>query len=359
MNNIKKYNLFILISTFARSIIELFSIVILYKLGFSFNNIIIFYIIYYLFCAITSSISLSFSNKINPKYILIFSSMIYAYSFYYLSNISINIISLIIFAILLATGNYTYHPIRHLYALKVLDKKNKGIASILIYNYIAITLASYLGPYLTNKIGLDLIIIILIITSIFSIIPLLFIKNENKLEKIKLNIKKLPRRKLLFFICEQFKVIFLLLQPLYLYLYVNDNIEYVGMFNAILGIASIVTIYLFSKTNNYKFFIINLFLCLTLIFKINITNPNTLLMLAILEGIGIKIFEVVSTKNIYNIEKENTISYLILVELIFCLVSTTIFIIFYFINNLKNMLYICIFFIFLCGIINPKIDNQN
>ena len=65
------------------------------------------------------------------------------------------------------------------------------------------------------------------------------------------------------------------------------------------------------------------------------------------------------SKNIYNIDKVNVIGYLIVVELIFCLVSSFIFVIFYFINNLKIMLYICILFIFICGLINPKIDKNN
>ena len=359
MNNIKKYNLFILISTFSRSIIEIFSILILYKLGFSLKNILIFYIAYNIGCLITSIISLYLSNKISPKYILIFSSIIYAYAFYYLSNITPNFFLLITFAILLSIGNYTYHPIRHLYALNLLDNnKNKNIANILIYNYLAIILATYLGSNLIDKMNNNIVIIILIITSLISIIPLFIIKDNNPKEKITLKIK-LNLRKTLFFILEQFKVIFLLLQPLYLYIYIDTSIKYVGIFNIILGISAIITIYLFAKSNTHKFYLINTIFCLILILKININNKNLLLILALLEGIGIKIFEVVSTKNIYNIKKENITGYLIIVEIIFCLTQVFIFLLFYFINNLKIMLYICIFAIFLCGILNPKIDNKN
>ncbi len=360
MNNIKYYNLFILISTFARNIIELFSMIILYKIGFSLKDIMLFYIIYFITCGVVSTISLFISSKFNSKYILFFSSFLYAYSFYYLSNLSCNLISLIIFAIILAISNYTYHPLRHYYAILVIDdNKNKKIASILIFNYLAIILASYLGPYLTNNMGLDIIVIILVISSLISIIPLFKLKKNKIQKKVKLSFKEIKKDKLLFFIFEQGKVIFLLLQALYLYIYVKEDVTYLGLFNVILGIAAIFTIYFFARSNNYRFRLINSILCIILILKINIVNPIFLLILAFFEGIGIKIFEVVSTKNIYNIDKVNVIGYLIVVELIFCLVSSFIFVIFYFINNLKIMLYICILFIFICGLINPKIDKNN
>ena len=359
MNNIKYYNIFILISTFARNIIEIFSMVILYKIGFSLKQIMLFYIIYFITSTISSIISLVISSKYNAKYILLLSSFLYTYSFYFLSRLNNNITSLIIFAILLAISNYTYHPIRHYYAIKTIDNnKNNKIASILIFNYIAIIISSYLGAYLTKNIKITSIIIILLLTSLISIVPLLKLKYKKQKEKIRLSLNNLKKDKVLFFIFEQGKVIFLLLQSLYLYIYVKNDITYLGLFNVILGISSIITIYIFSKTNNYKFKLFNSLLCTILILKINIINPNILLILAFFEGIGIKIFEVVSTKNIYNINKENIISYLIIVEVIFCLISSFIFIIFYFINNLKLMLYICIVFIFICGLINPKIDNN-
>ena len=360
MKNITYYNIFILISTFARNIVEVFSIILLYKLGFSIKELMLFYVIYFLSSAIVSTVSLIISNKINFKYILLFSSIIYAYSFYYLSNLNNNFLSLFIFAILLSISNYTYHPIRHYYALKVLDNnKNKKIASILIINYIAIIIATYIGSYITDNIGLEPIVYILIIFSLISIIPLFKLKIDNNKYKINLSIKKINKNKILFFSLEQGKVIFLLLQSLYLYIYVKNSIMYLGIFNIINSLASLFTIYFFSKSNNYKFKLINILLCLILILKINMTNSNLLLILAFFEGIGIKVFEVFSTKNIYNIKTKDTISYLILAELIFCLVSSLIFLIFYFINNLKIMLYVCILFIFICSFIKLKIDIDN
>ena len=188
MNNITKYNIFILISTFSRNLIELFSSLILYNIGFNLKEIILFYTIYYLISLITSIITLSLSRLINNKYILIFSNLTYALSFYYLSNLHNNLISLLLFSIILAISNYTYHPIRHKYALDMLDKnKNRKITSILIFNYLAIIISSYLGPFITNHFGLNIVVFILIISSLISIIPLTRIKIKNtNYNKIKL-----------------------------------------------------------------------------------------------------------------------------------------------------------------------------
>lgn len=356
MNNMVKYNIFIFISTISRNIIHLFSTLILYEHGFSISDIILFYIIYYVIGLIISIISLFMSNIINSKYILIFSSITYVFSFYFLSIMNTNMFSLFLFSFFLAVSNYTYHPIRHLYALRVLVNIKK-VSSILIFNYLAVILSSYLAPVIVNKMGMNLIIFVLIIISIISIIPLFFLKVETKKEIIRISFRNIKFRKILFFVFEQFKVIFLLLQPLYIYLFVNRDIEYIGIINAILGFSAIITIYLFSKTNNYKYFLINTIFCIVLLFKININNSNLLLIISLLEGIGIKVFEVVSSKNIYDYYNSDIVNYLIEVEFIFCLSSVIIFVFFYFINDLKIMLYICIIFIFLCGIINPKIDN--
>ena len=164
MSNIKKYNIFILVSTFARNIIEIFSSVLLYKMGYSIKEIMLFYFILYITSIIINTISLYLINIINYKYILIISSLIYSYAFYYLNNMRNNILSLIIFSILLGLGSYSYHSIRHYLALNVIEKDNRiHIGSILIFNYIAYILSSYIGAFITNNFGLIYVVIIIFV----------------------------------------------------------------------------------------------------------------------------------------------------------------------------------------------------
>ena len=48
MSNTKKYNIFIFLSTFIRNILEVYSIVYLYKKGLGYRNILSFYILLYI-----------------------------------------------------------------------------------------------------------------------------------------------------------------------------------------------------------------------------------------------------------------------------------------------------------------------
>ena len=163
----------------------------------------------------------------------------------------------------------------------------------------------------------------------------------------------MPKNKIKFFILEQFKVIFLSLQPLYLYLNISSKLEYIGIFNIILGIASLTFIYIFiKKINLNKYFIyLNIIFIITLLFKINILNKNILLVIAFFEGLFLKMYETVSLTNIYNKDKNNVIEYLIICEIIFCLTRSIICLACIFILDLKLILYLMIFGILLSGFV--------
>ena len=220
MSNIKRYNIFILLSTLARNIVEVFSSVLLYKMGYSLKEILLFYSLVYLTGAITSTIVIYLTKIIKPKYILIVSSIIFSGSFYYMSIMDKTFTNLIIFSIIYGLGAYTYHTIRHYYAIKSINNhERKEIGSILIYTNIAIVLSSVIGTYVETKLSKLILAIIVIIISVLAVIPIF--KYEDKTNNNKIKIDKIEKNKLLFFICEQAKVINLSLQPLYLYLFIN------------------------------------------------------------------------------------------------------------------------------------------
>ena len=356
MSNIKKYNIFIMLSTIARNIVEVFSSVLLYKMGYTLKEILLFFTILYFIGGIISVIVIYFTKYINAKYILILSSIIFSISFYYMSIMDKTINNLIIFSIIYGVGCYSYHSLRHYFAIKSIDKdKKKNIGSILIFSNIGLIIAPLLVGYITKKLSLIVLAIIVIILSILAIIPLfrLDIKESN----IPIKYQKIEKNKLLFFILEQAKVINLSLQPLYLYLFINNKIEYVGIFNAIMGISSCLFIYFFvRKIDDNKYFkYLNMLFCLILLLKLNITNKYLILLVGFFEGLGIKMFEIVSAENIYNIKKSTNIKgYLILVEIIFCLTRSLLCLIGYFINDIRIILYLSIGLIFIISFIKRK-----
>ena len=353
MKKLTLYNVFLFLSNISRNIVEIFSFVYLYQKGYKIKNILLFYSIYYLVGVFISYITVYLTKCIRRKVLLIISGLLYGVSFYYLSVMSMTNYNLVILSIILSTSSFIYHTIRHYYAMNLVDKvEDKKIASILISAYLPIIFSSILGSYIVDKYSILVSSIIVIILSVISIIPLIFIRDDitnNKIEYSKIN-----GNKLVFFILEQFKVIFLLLEPIYLYLYVKKSLNYVGAFNILICISSIIYLYYIAhRINISKYFkYINIIFCLVLLFKLNVTNKYILLIVALLEGLGIKSFELTSNKNIYNIENSNINGYLITCELIFCFLRSLICLIFYlFIDNVKVMLYISLVPIFLISFV--------
>lgn len=360
MSNIKRYNLFILISTFARNIVEIFSIVLLYKFNYSLKQIFLFYAILYFTGAVTSLITIYLTKKIKPKTILITSSIIFSISFYFMSIMNKNIINLIIFSIIYAIGSYSYHTLRHYFAIKSISKnKEENIGNILIFTNIASSISPLIASIIQDKLSLLTLTIVIIIISIIGIIPLLKLNIKEDNSKIKL--EKIEKNKLLFFILEQSKVLYVTVVPLYIFIYINNKITYVGIWNLFMTLASCIFIYFYTRKKNIKkyFKYLNILFCLILVFKLNINNKYLFLLLSLFEGFGIKQFEIISTLNMYNIKENiNIKGYLIVCEIIFCLTRSLLCLIIFIFNDLKIYLYIMITLILLVGFIKRKISYE-
>lgn len=333
MKNIKSYNIYMFISTLTRNIIDIYSVVLLYQNGFSINDIIGIYAITYFIGSYISTISIHLGNAIGFKYIFILSSIITSISFYVINNLN----NSYIIAIILSLSIFTYHPIKHYYGITLLKEKQE-IGNIIILTYIATILSSY---FAIKKIK----VIYLIIICLISIIPSLFIKKEPK-QKITYP-KNINRHTLNFFILDQSKIIFLLLEPLYLYL-ISNTISYVGIFNIILTISSIIFIYSYANKKDIEkhYPIINIIFTIVLLLKLNISNKIILLIIAFIEGIGIKTNELISTMNLYR-NKSSKIGYLIISEMIFCLIRGLLLsTIYLFRIDLKTSLYLLLIGVF-------------
>ena len=359
MTDIKRYNIFILLSTIARNVVEIFSSVLLYKFGYNIKEILLFFTILYLVGALTSVITIYLTIIIKPKYILIISSIIFSGSFYFMSVMNKNFTNLIIFSIIYGIGCYTYHSLRHYFAIKAIDdNKRNNIGNILIYTNIGIIIASVALSYIESKLSTFALAITVIVISLIALIPLF--KLEVKEDNTKIKYEKIPRNKFTFFLLEQSKVINLILQPLYLYLFINSKIEYVGIFNVVMGVSSCIFIYFFvRKINDKKHFkYLNILFCIFLLLKLNVTNKYLVLLIGLFEGLGVKMFEVVSAENIYNIKKDTNVKgYIIITEIIFCLARSILCFIGYLINDIKIILYGSIVLILLVGFIKRKNYN--
>lgn len=360
MTNIKRYNIFILLSTIARNIVEVFSSVLLYQMGYSVREILLFFVILYLVGALTSTIIIYLTNIIKPKYILIISSIIFSGDFYYMSVMNRTVTNLIIFSIIYSISSYSYHSLRHYFAIKSIDNNKKNeIGNILIYTTLGVIIGTLVLSYVQSKVSTIALALAVIIISILAIIPLLKLNITEDNTNIKY--QKINKNKLLFFILEQGKVLNLILQPLYLYLFINKKIEYVGIFNVVMGVSSCIFIYFFTrKINNGKYFkYLNILFCLFLVLKLNVNSKYLILLIGLFEGLGVKMFEVVSAENIYNIKKDTNVKgYIIITEIIFCSVRSILFLISYIINDIKIILYLSIIIIFINSFVKININKK-
>ena len=324
MKNVKHYYLYIFIATLTRNIVDVYSLIFLYQKNFLVKEIIYIYALVYFFGIYLSNLFLAMGNKIGYKYIFILSSIITSVTFYVINNSN----NIYLISLFLSLSIFTYHPVKHYYGMFFLKHK-KEIGNTLIFTYIAVLLSSYIVIKNINVMGL-------LIISLVSIIPILFMKKVIIMERMVS--KKISTQKLKFFIFDQFRIIFLLLEPLYLYILAND-IVYVGIFNIILTIAAIVYIYmLVRKINIYKYYkYLNILFSIILVLKLFIINKNILLIIAFLEGIGIKTNELVSTMNLYS--GSFRMKYIIDSEKIFCITRVIILSMIYFLPlNLKTIL---------------------
>lgn len=86
MDSYKKYNLFIFISSFARNLGEIFSGVLLYKMGYSVRDIMLFFGVVYFFSIFINVIVIKLDRVISSRIILVFSSLMFSISYYFFSK---------------------------------------------------------------------------------------------------------------------------------------------------------------------------------------------------------------------------------------------------------------------------------
>ena len=225
MKNVKLYNIYLFISTFSRNIIDIYIPIFLYQKGINIRNILGIYIIIYLMGIFISYMSIKIGNFIGYKYILILSSILTSLCFYILQDSNnIYLISLIV-----SLSMFTYHPIRHIYGIKLFGSKIK-VGKMLILQYLASIVSSL---FVIRKIKR----IYLIFIALVSIIPSIWMEREDS-KKIKYN-QSISKRRFCFYVFDQFKILFLLLEPLYLYI-IKNQVSYIGIFNIIINISAII-----------------------------------------------------------------------------------------------------------------------
>lgn len=357
MSDLKKYNIFIFITSFAKLLVEIFIPLILYNMSFTIKEIILFLILKYSFCLLFIPVGYFIGKKYSVSTLMILSSIIFSITYIYLSQINKNLTSLIILSILYSSYLMFYWLGRHTYGLSIIEDK-KTTDNVSLYNIFTILgglFSPFIGSYIIEKTSTLTLSTIVLVLMIISIIPL------TKIKKIKLNpntqikhiIKSFPKTNYIFNTLDQLRYILYTVLPLWIYINIKSKYSYIGILNIITGLGSIIYIYLLSKKmdKNKKDYLSLSLLIMGIIYflKITITSNLAYLITTLFEGITKSSLDTITLRNTYVYQKNYCItSYIIFTEIINNIARTLFLIIFYIFNvPLKTMLLICILGIFL------------
>lgn len=357
MSDLKKYNIFIFITSFAKLLVEIFIPLILYNMSFTIKEIILFLILKYSFCLLFIPVGYFIGKKYSVSTLMILSSIIFSITYIYLSQINKNLTSLIILSILYSSYLMFYWLGRHTYGLSIIEDK-KTTDNVSLYNIFTILgglFSPFIGSYIIEKTSTLTLSTIVLVLMIISIIPL------TKIKKIKLNpntqikhiIKSFPKTNYIFNTLDQLRYILYTVLPLWIYINIKSKYSYIGILNIITGLGSIIYIYLLSKKmdKNKKDYLSLSLLIMGIIYflKITITSNLAYLIITLFEGITKSSLDTITLRNTYVYQKNYCItSYIIFTEIINNIARTIFLIIFYIFNvPLKTMLLICILGIFL------------
>ncbi len=357
MSDLKKYNIFIFITSFAKLLVEIFIPLILYNMSFTIKEIILFLILKYSFCLLFIPVGYFIGKKYSVSTLMILSSIIFSITYIYLSQINKNLTSLIILSILYSSYLMFYWLGRHTYGLSIIEDK-KTTDNVSLYNIFTILgglFSPFIGSYIIEKTSTLTLSTIVLVLMIISIIPL------TKIKKIKLNpntqikhiIKSFPKTNYIFNTLDQLRYILYTVLPLWIYINIKSKYSYIGILNIITGLGSIIYIYLLAKKmdKNKKDYLSLSLLIMGIIYllKITITSNLAYLIITLFEGITKSSLDTITLRNTYVYQKNYCItSYIIFTEIINNIARTLFLIIFYIFNvPLKTMLLICILGIFL------------
>lgn len=311
-NNQKKFGTYVFLSTFARNLIEVFVPIILYKFGFSFKEVLLYYLLVSFFSLILSYPYIYLSNKYSNKlvgFIGIFSFVVFQIL---LNNIQKTKLFLVLIALVFSLYKRGYWISRRYYNLRVIRKENisSTYSLISIINHIGVIFSSYIGSIFLDFVSIDVLTTIAIALFVVSVVPLYLLKFEHKEKTAKLEPVKtliqVPKRNLYLFGTYELIDVVKFLFNLYLVIYVRDNYQTIGILNLFTNLATILFAYFYGKKINEEKNFLNLsifFVVIVYLFKLTFTS-YILVLISFLEGIFVKMYELSIQKEFYSLSKK-------------------------------------------------------
>ena len=366
VENQKKFNLYVFISTFARALIETFIPLLLFKFGYSLKDVVFYFLIYNFIELVISYPLVYLATKKGNKLLAIFGFVGFVLTQIMLNKMYIGLSYLIIIATLYAIYRTGYWLSRRYFNLKVIQKKNisSTYSIVTIVNQVALIFAGYIGSLILDFIGTNVLTIIAIVLYVISIIPLFMFKFEHdetntdvKIELFK-TIKEVSFNNIYIFGSYEILNVLKFFFTLYLFIYVKNTYQTVGLFNLITNLSVMIFAFYYGKKTDGKKNYLKLSIiltCLVYVLKANVVSV-LLVIISLLEGIAIKMYEISMNKEMYSLSKKFEYNNYNLMYEIVCKVFRAIVLVicYFFINDLKVMIYVSVGVILLGLFINVK-----
>lgn len=310
--NQKNFNLYVFFSTFARNLVELYIPILFYKAGYNLHSIMIYFLLIHLISLFLDYPCISLSKKFDNRVLSIVGVIAFCI-LQILLNINMKgILYIVLVAFVYALYRRGYWIARRYYNLKVIHKEDisKSYSIISIINQIGVIVSSYIGALFLDYFSLKLLTVISIVLFLFSVIFLYKLKfthekNDVKLDLVK-TLKKIPTQDIFLFGTYELTTVVKLIFPLFLFLYVKDTFQTVGLLTLFTNLATILFAYFYGKKVNGKknFLTLSLVLVVLVFFmKCNVTGI-LLVVVSFLEGIVGKMHEISMSKEFYSLSKK-------------------------------------------------------
>ena len=370
-SNQKKFGIYVFLSTFSRSLIEVFIPVILYKFGYSIKEVLLYYLIVNLVSLFITYPSIYISNKYNNKILSIVGITSFIALQVALNYMVRSIAYLVLIAVLFAFYRRGYWISRRYYNLEIIKDKNiaTSYSIIMILNQLAVVVSGYIGSLILDFVSLRVLTIIAIILFALCLIPINMMKFEHEKKQYNLNlkdtIKSIPKSDIYLFGSYELNNVIKFLIPLYIVIYVKDTYQTIGLVTLITNLALLIFTFLFgkkldkSKSNYLKIAI--LLTVAIYILKVN-SIGFALFIVSFIEGFVSKMYELSINKEFYTLSKQfEYYNYNLMYEITQNLFRSILVFILYVTNlDIRNMIYVSLAFV-LFGIIlkfKPKIEEE-
>jgi len=346
-----KFNIFSFISTFAKSLIEIFISLFLFKSGFTIREILLFYFIENFLSIFLSYLFVKIGERFRYSVVMLI-GITSLFVFYIAANyIKVTIWYLVLLAVLYSLYRRGYWLSRRFYITNVMPQNNSSeVFSItLILSQIASILAGYFGAYFLDNVNLFPITIVSTVLLLISVIPLIKIKYKKESIKIELikNLKKYDKRNYLAFSLYELNNLVTFLFPIYIAIYIQNSYVMAGSLNAVSKIAIIIFVFIYGKLIKKKnHFVLSTILSLLIyVSKLFFLN-YFILIIYFIEGF-IGVMQTQSNNKIYfeNRNGMDSTHYNLIYQLIESIVRSIVVIPLFFMSNIKYMILFVIIFI--------------